>query len=159
MTKKVALTASVLLILSFLSLLIYEIVVSQVNSDRIKKLNLTMHKESIKYEGHDALNLIIKISGDLPDSETELIVFADNRYLEYVPKAFSDSTGVVYTGQRAGGAEVAFLISDTSKDINLVYYLKQPNDSPLIYAGIDSKVNNIILNDQVVSTKHFILPQ
>ncbi|EJL40267.1 hypothetical protein BAG01nite_31610 [Brevibacillus agri] len=109
-----------------------------------------------KIEKGDEIEIGIQMAGEIPEYPVTLTIFTDNRYLELVPKSWSDEEVVTYIGQTAGGAETKFAISQQfDGEMSVRYVKKEKGTAPLIYAYFESEVKRFILEDAIIRTGNF----
>ena len=103
------------------------------------------------------VEVAISVTGEVPHENTEITVFADNRFLELQPDRLKSEEDIFYEGPNAGGAEAIFtFLPNFDGELTLYYYVKEKEDAaPLIYAFIESTLDRYMLSDTVMRTKMF----
>ncbi|QDS36115.1 hypothetical protein [Brevibacillus brevis] len=156
MKKFLTITALVAVVI-VISLLIFDVYRTGEYSKRIDQIQMEVRPTEVTVNGEKMMNVKITVSGELPTEPVNVIIFTDNRYLEFPANKVVTEPGVTYAGRQAGGTEAVFsLSSEFDGEFSVDYLIKRNSDhTPLVYAFVKGKINNYLLGDESFSTGIF----
>lgn len=138
-----------------LCIFVRDIYLTKRYSDLLEHLQINL----ITTDRDQKMHLDVEIKGEFPKASSQLIIFADNRYLELTNDGVSVKEGAIFSGLRAGGTEAIFsLTSDSDGHIGVDYAPKNRSlETPLVYVFIETKIKRYLLGEKVIKSRVFQL--